>query len=404
MFNFNNSKIYLDYASTTSISDKVLKKMMPYFNDVFFNASSIHKGGVLAKNAIKESREIIARGLSVKAQDVYFVGSGTESVNLALLGVARKFLFDEKFKNELNGEKPHLIITEIEHPSVMEAARTLASEGADVTILPVLQNGLIHPQTVRAAIKPNTVLVSIMFANNEIGTILPISKIGKEILELKKSFGREKDQFPFFHTDASQAVNYFSVQVEKLGVDLMTIDAGKFYGPKGVGVLYKRSSVPILPIIFGGSQESGLRAGTENTAGIVGCAEAFKEAQKIRESESKRLIELRDIFIKEVLAKFPEATLNGDEKERLPNNVNICFPGSNAEFLVLALDAKSISVSSTTACKSLGDTSYSYVVEAIGKKDCASSSIRFSFGRDTDAKKLKKVIKVLENLKLDLKL
>jgi cysteine desulfurase len=401
MFKFNNSKIFLDYAATTPVSKLVFKKMRPFFSDFFFNASSIHKGGVIAKNAIKESREIIARGLSVKSQDIYFVGSGTESVNLALLGVVRKFLSDEELKSELNGQKPHLIITEIEHPAVLETARTLASEGVEVTILPVLQNGLVHPHSVRAAIKPNTVLISIMFANNEIGTVLPISKIGKEILEVKKDFGREKNQFPFFHTDASQAVNYFSVQVEKLGVDLMTIDSGKFYGPKGVGVLYKKSSVPISPIIFGGSQENGLRAGTENVAGIVGCATAFAESQKIRESETKRLSGLRDFLINEILEQIPGTSLNGDEKERLPNNVNICFPGSNAEFLVLSLDAKNISVSSTTACKSLGDTSYSYVIESIGKKVCASSSIRFSFGRDTDLKKLKKVIRVLKSLKLD---
>ncbi len=400
MFSFNNRRIYLDYAATTPVSKTVLKKMQPFHNEVFFNPSSIHKGGVLAKNAVKDSREIIARGLSVKSQDVYFVGSGTGSINIALLGVLRKFLIDEDFKKELNGEKPHLIISEIEHPAVMEVARTLVSEGVELTILPVLQNGLIHPQTVRAAIKPNTVLISIMFANNEIGTILPISKISKEIQDFKKDLGREKNQFPFFHTDASQAVNYFSVQVEKLGVDLMTIDSGKFYGPKGVGVLYKKHWVPISPIIFGGSQENGLRAGTENVAGIVGCAEAFKEAQKNRESESERLTKLRDFFIKEILNKFPTATLNGDEKERLPNNVNICFPKSNAEFLVLSLDAKNIAVSSTTACKSLGDTAYSYVVEALGKPECASSSIRFSFGRDTDLKKLKKVIKVLEKINL----
>lgn len=399
-----NKKIYLDYASTTPLSRKVLRKMKPFLTEVFFNPSSIHKGGVLAKRAVQESRDKIARILSVRSQDIYFVGSGTESINLAILGVVRNFFNDENLKSELKGEKPHLIISSIEHPAVIEAARRLEIEGAELTILPVLQNGLIQPQTLRAAIKPNTVLISIMFANNEIGTILPISKISKEIQDFKKDFGREKNQFPFFHTDASQAVNYFSVQVEKLGIDLMTIDSGKFYGPKGVGVLYKKHSVTIEPIIFGGSQESGLRAGTENVAGIVGCAESFKEAQDKREKESLRLIKLQLYFIEEILKIFPNARLNGDLRERLPNNVNICIPDSNAEFLVLALDAKNISVSSTTACKSLGDNSYSYVIEATGRPECASSSIRFSFGRDTTKYKLKKVLKVLAKLKLDFKL
>ncbi len=399
-----NKKIYLDYASTTPVSKRVFKKMKPYFMDVFFNASSIHKGGLLAKKAIQESREKIARIISVRSQDVYFVGSGTESINLAMLGVVRKFLNDENLKIQLNGEKPHLIITSVEHPAVMEAARRLEREGAELTIIPVLQNGLVETQKLRAALKPNTVLVSVMFANNEIGTILPISKISREIQEYKKKIGREKNEFPFFHTDASQAVNYFSVQVEKLGVDLMTIDAGKFYGPKGVGVLYKKHSVPIEPIIFGGSQEDGLRAGTENVAGIVGCAEAFVESQKMREAESKRIIFLQLYFMEEVLKIFPNAILNGDLRERLPNNVNFCFPESNAEFLVLALDVKGVAVSSTAACKSLGDNSYSYVVEALGRPECASSSIRFSFGRDTTKKELKKVVKILEKIKLDFKL
>ncbi len=402
MFNFHNKNIYLDYAATTPISNSVLRKMKPFFSNVFFNPSSIHKGGVLAKKAIESAREKVARELSVKSADIYFTGSGTESVNLALLGVVRKFLDDQKLNAELKGEKPHLIITEVEHPAVLEAARTLESEGADVTYLPVLQNGLIHPQTVRAALKPNTVLISIMFANNEIGTIFPISKISKEISEFKKELNREKNQFPFFHTDASQAVNYFSVQIEKLGVDMLTIDAGKFYGPKGVGILYKRNSVPIKPIIFGGSQESGLRAGTENVAGVVGCAEALKESQKIREKESKRLQELQNFFIDEILKNFPNTTLNGDREQRIPNNVNICFPNSNAEFLVLSLDAKNISVSATTACKSIGDTAYSYVIDKIGKPECAASSIRFSFGRDTTKKKLQKTLEVLKTFALDL--
>lgn len=391
-------KIYLDYASTTPLDKKVFKKMKPFFTDVFFNPSSIHKGGLLAKKAVQESREKIARVLSVRAQDIYFVGSGTESINLAMLGVVRNALA------EIKDDKPHLIITEIEHPAVMEAARRLEKEGAELTMLPVLKSGLISPQSVRAALKPNTVLVSIMFANNEIGTILPISKIAKEIQNYKNKLGRDKFDYPYFHTDASQAVNYLSVQVEKLGVDLMTIDAGKFYGPKGVGVFYKKYSVEIEPIIFGGSQESGLRAGTENVAGIVGCAEAFVVAQKSREKESNRLLKLQLYFIEEVLKVFPNATLNGDLRNRLPNNVNFCFPYSNAEFLVLAFDAQNILVSSTTACKSLGDNSYSYVVEAIGKPDCAASSIRFSFGRGTTKNQLKKVIKTLAKLKLDFKL
>ncbi len=398
------NKIYLDYASTTPVSRIVFKKMKPFISEVFFNPSSIHQGGVFAKKAVQESRDKIARTLSVRSGDIYFVASGTESVNLAMLGVVRSFLYNEKFKILLNGEKPHLIITNIEHPAVMETAFALEKEGAELTIVPVLPNGQIRPDLVKKSLKPNSVLVSIMFVNNEIGTILPISKISKEIQDFKKELNREKTQFPFFHSDSSQAVNYLSVQIEKLGLDLMTVDAGKFYGPKGVGVLYKKHFVPIEPIIFGGSQENGIRAGTENVSGIVGCAEAFVLAQKKREKESDRLVRLQLYFIEGFLKIFPNAILNGDLKERIPNNVNFCIPGSNAEFLVLALDAKNILVSSTAACKSLGDNSYSYVIESIGRPECASSSIRFSFGSDTTKFKLKKVLKILSKIKLDFKL
>ena len=283
----------------------------------------------------------------------------------------------------------------IEHPSILETCRALEKEGvAKVSIVGVGKNGIADPKNVEKALLPETVLVSIMYANNEIGTIQPLHEVARAIRHYRKQNGIS--HAIHFHTDASQSANYLSLDCEKLGVDMMTLDAGKFYGPKGVGILFKKRAIELSPIIFGGGQESGMRSATENVPGIVGAAEALVRADSLRALESARLAALRDSFISSVLEKFPNASLNGDAEERLPNNANIHFPGIFAEFAVVKLDYAGVAVSSASACSSLSDDSSSYVIRALGKDDdAAQASLRFTFGRQTSERELRKALEIL---------
>ena len=397
----DNNRIFLDYASTTPISDNVREVMLPFLSEKFHNPSSIHKEGVDTKKVIESARDDVAKVLSVKTGDIYFTNGGTESANLAILGVARNYLEDKDFSKNA---KPHLIVGKTEHPAVLEAAKHLEDkEGVDVTYLDVNEKGSVNVDSVIKALTKNTVLVSVMYVNNEIGSITAVGKISRAIREWKKENNIELENYPFVHTDASQAPNYLSVQVEKLGVDLMTLDGSKIYGPKSSGILFKKQNVPILPIMFGGNQEEGLRSGTENVAAIVGFAKALTESQDMSEMESERLTALRDYFIDEVLEYFSKkdkdvVSLNGSKENRIANNINFCFKDHNGEFMVLKLDAKGVSVVSTTACKSLEDKSFSYVIEALGKEGCESSSIRFTLGRSTTKEDLDKTLNILKEI------
>jgi len=404
-FNNNNSqskklfgkskeeRIYLDYASTTPVDSRVFDAMAPYFSEKFSNPSSLYKEGVLIKKVIEDCRLKVSRILKARLNDVYFTGSGTESNNLALLG-----LF-ENYKNKI--EKPHIIVSKIEHPAIIEVAKEIEKRGGEVTYLSVNEKGLVNLDELQKALKAETILVSIMYANNEIGTIEPLGKIARIIKKFRKE---NETQLPYFHTDASQAPNYLDCNVEKLGVDLMTLDGSKIYGPKGVGCLYKKHNVQLKPIMFGGGQESGLRPATENVAGIVGFAKAFEIAQENFEAEFDRMKELQKYFIEQLSNKISQATLNGAIEDRLPNNINICIPGINAEFAVIQLDEKGIACASMTACKNLDDESRSYVIEALredesrsdSSKDCAISSLRFSMGRKTTKKEIDLTIKKLK--------
>lgn len=377
-----NSRLYFDYASTTPIDARVLKAMLPYFKDDFANPSSLYGEGVAIKNRVETARKEVATILEAHSDEIYFTSGGTEANNLAIFGI-----FEEAKKNN---KHPHFVTTSIEHPSVLECFEKIKKLGGEVSYVPVLENGIVDLLEFKKIIKENTTLVSIAYANNEIGVIQPVREIAKMIRGCSKNI--------VFHIDACQAPNYLNLTVNTLGVDLMTLDASKMYGPKGVGALYIKRRVRLSPIMYGGSQERGIRPGTENVAGIVGFAESLKIAQKTKEKESARLTKLRDFSIAKILSLSPNFSLNGDPQARLGNNINICFPGFNGEFLVFQLDAKGISVSSVTSCRNLSLDSSSYVIGALGKEDCAKSSLRITLGRFTKKSDVDKMIKTLASL------
>jgi len=372
--------IYLDYASTTYVDRGVLKKMLPFFSNFFGNPSSLHMAGRTNKKAIDMARAGIASILKARREEIIFTGSGTESDNLAVIGTA---LANSKFGK-------HIIISKIEHKAVLEAAKKLEKQGFEVTYLNVDQDGLVKLTELKKSLRKDTVLVSIQYANNEIGTIQDISEISKII----KLFKKEK-RFPLFHTDACQAAGALSLDVNKLGVDLMTFNGSKIYGPKGVGCLYVKIDTKIEPLIVGGGQEMGLRSGTENVPFIVGLSEALKLADKIRIKENKRQMQLRDYFVKNIMKSVDGVILNGHPKNRLPNNINISVKGIEGESLVLMLDHYGIYCSTGSACSSF-DLVPSHVLAAVGlSAELAQGSIRITLGRDTSKEKINYVLKIL---------
>ncbi|MDD5547559.1 MAG: cysteine desulfurase family protein [Candidatus Pacebacteria bacterium] len=373
-------RTYLDYAATTYIDPKVLKKMKPYLADKFGNPSSLHAAGREARFAIEQARIDVAKVLGCEGKEIIFTGSGTESCNLAVFGIANFY------KDKGN----HIIISKIEHPAVLEAAKKLENQGFEVSYLNVDANGLVDINELKEALKKDTILVSIIYANNEIGTIQPIA----EISEIVKNFRQKSGAVSLFHTDACQAAGALDLDVKKLGVDLMTLNGSKIYGPKGVGCLYISKGVNLEPVIVGGGQESGLRGGTENAALIVGFAEALKMADKIKISESKRLAGLRDYLIKNIL-KITRSRLNGHPEKRLSNNINVSIKGVEGEALALMLDKYRICASTGSACSSR-KLAPSHVLLAIGiTPELAHSSLRLTLGRKTTKKEINYVLKVL---------
>src|SRR3989338_1767972 len=372
--------IYLDYAATTYVDKSVLNKMLPFFSDFFGNPSSLHRAGRTTKQAIDSARAGIAGIIGAKKEEVIFTGSGTESDNLAIIGAAHA-----------NAEFGiHIIVSKIEHKAVLGAAKKLEKEGFGVTYLNVDGSGLVKLPELKKYLKKDTTLVSVQYANNEIGTIQPIFKISKIIKKV-----RGEKRFPLFHTDACQAAGALAMDVNKLGVDLMTFNGSKIYGPKGIGCLFVKRGVNLESQILGGGQEMGLRAGTENVSSIVGLFEALKLAEKIKHRESRRQIRLRNYFIKNVFRSVEGINLNGHIQERLPNNINISVRGVEGESLMLMLDGHDILCSTGSACSST-DLTPSYVLFAIGiPADLAQGSIRITLGRDTDKEKLDYVLKVL---------
>jgi len=372
----SKNKIYLDYASTTPVDKRVLKAMLPYFSEKFGNTMSLHSWGQEAKEALEESRDVVAHLIGAKAEEIIFTSSATESNNLTLKGIA------------FAAKKGHIIISQIEHPCVLEAALWLEKRGFEITRLAPDKYGLIDPQEVKKAIKEETILVSIIHANNEIGTIEPIEEIGKIC----------KEKGVYFHTDASQNFGKTKIDINKMNIDLLTASSHKMYGPKGAALLFVRKGVKIEPILHGGGHEFGLRSSTINLPAIIGFAEASRICKKEMKKEAKKLVVLRDKLIKSVLSEIPGAHLNGHPKLRLPNNANFWFEFIEGESLVIQLDLCSIAASTGSACSS-ATLEPSHVLSAIGlKPQEAHGSLRLSLGRWTKEKEIGYVLRVLPKI------
>jgi len=393
--------IYLDHASTTPMDEEVVKAMAPFYNKKFANPSSLYKIGREAARAIADSRESVAKVLNCQAEEIVFTAGGTESDNLAIFGIANQFIRQPPE----NPKNYHLVTTQIEHSAVLESFRALEQKGFQVTYLPVDKFGLVSPDELMKALKPNTILLSIMYANNEIGTIQPIAEIASIIKNYRQiqQVGKSKNPiYPILHTDGCQAAGYLDLDVDKLGVALMTLNGSKIYGPKQIGLLYKRKEIKLAPILYGGEQEGKMRPGTENVAAIVGFAKALELANKAKKEESKRLTKLRDYFVMELL-KIPETILNGHHQQRLPNNINVTFKRIEGESIMLKLDAKEIYVSTGSACHSLS-LKPSHVILAIGQDaGAAHGSMRFTMGKSTTKKDIDQVLKVLPKIINDLR-
>ncbi len=359
-------RIYLDHAATTPLDERVLEAMLPYLREQFGNPSSLHRWGQEAARAVRQAREQVAQVLNCTPKEVIFTASGTESDNLALRGIA--------LAQRAAGRGHHLVVSAVEHKAVLETAKDLeARYGFEVTVVPVDRYGRVDVDAVEAALRPDTVLVSVMYANNEVGTVQPVAEIA--------ALCRERD-IPF-HTDAVQAAGYLSLDVQALGVDALSLSGHKFYGPKGTGILYLRSGTPFWPLITGGGQEHGRRSGTENVAGIVGIATALTLAQSQREAESARVQRLRDRLIREVLDRIPDVYLTGHPEARLPNHASFVIRGLEIQGVLMGLDMRGVAASSGSACTSAAQTP-SHVLTAMGIPHVdAVGHLRLTLGRHT---------------------
>jgi cysteine desulfurase len=371
MINSPTDKIYLDFAATTPVDERVLQAMLPYFSTMFGNSSSIHAYGQQAEAALESARQTLAEGLNCAPGEVIFTSCGSESDNLALRGTALAA------RSRRNAD--HILISPVEHHAVLRTAQQMARlHGFEVEYLPVDETGQVSPEDVADRLRPTTAVVTVMYANNEIGTINPISEIGAACRERGIAF----------HTDAVQAAAYLPVDVEALNVDLLALGAHKFYGPKGVGALYVRKGTPILPTLTGGSQEFGLRAGTHNTAYIVGMAEAFRLAQLERSERIAHLQPLRDRIIARVLEEIPDSQLTGPLSQRLPNHASFVFRDVDGNALLMMLDVEGFACSSGSACKT-GDPEPSEVLTSLGlSREWALGSLRVTLGTSTTAEQV----------------
>lgn len=384
----NNSKrVFLDFASSTPIDKGVLEKMESYNRKYFANPSALYSEALDSKEEVGVAKSDCAGLISCRSDEIIFTSGGTESNNLAILGLFESFR-DKNFK-------PHIVTTNIEHPSVLEVCREVEKRGGEVTYLKVSDEGFVSVDDIYKAIKKETILVSVMYANNEVGTIQPIKEISKFI---KKWRSEQNTSLPYLHTDACQATLYLSIDVSKLGVDMMTLDGLKMYGPRNVGILYAKKDIDLNPILYGGGQQNGMRSGTEDVASIAGMAFALEIASMYREGESERLNVIRDYAIENILKYFPGSSLNGSAENRLPNNINICFKDQDAEFLVVALDVAGISVSYSSSCRTLKEDSSSYVISALGKGGCSSSSLRITLGRETKKEEIDYLVEKLKEI------
>ncbi len=375
-------RIYLDHAATTPTDPAVVQAMLPYFTQVYGNPSSVHSFGRESRRAVEAARRQAASAIGAKPSEIYFTNGGTESDNWAVKGTAFA----------LQGKGRHIITTAVEHHALLHTCKWLEKQGFTVTYLPVDGQGRVNPDDVAAAIRPDTILISVMMANNEVGTLQPVAEIG--------ALARERGIL--FHTDAVQAMGAVPVQVDELHADMLSLSGHKFYGPKGVGILYLRTGVRMDHLLHGGTQERGQRAGTENLPGIVGIGEATRLCQE-RMEDNARIALLRDRLQSGILAVLPDARVNGDPTHRLPGNLNMCFPEVDGEALLLRLDLAGVGASGGSACTS-GSVDPSHVLLAMGlSRDHARSSIRFSLGRDNTEEEINRVLDILPPIVHDLR-
>ncbi len=371
----SEKRIYCDHSATTPLDEEVLNEMLPFFRENFGNASSVYKEGRESRKAVELARDRVAKAIGAEPNEIYFTSSGTESDNWVLRGISTK-------------KGKHIITSSIEHPAVLETCKDLEKKGYEVTYLPVDEDGLVSPQMVKDAIRDDTILVSIMFANNEIGTIQPVAEIG----QICKSMGVP------FHTDAVQAVGNVPINVKELNIDFLSMSAHKFYGPKGVGALYVRKGLRLSNFLTGGHQERGRRASTENVPGIVGLGKAIEIATSDIESKSAYLRKLRNRAIERIEKEIPYVKLNGHREKRLPGHVNFSFRYIEGESILLMLDLNGIAASSGSACSS-GSLDPSHVLLAIGlSHEVAHGSLRLTFGRDNTMEEIDFVVDKLKEI------
>lgn len=376
-------RIYLDHSATTHVDTRVMEVMLPYFTEKFGNASSLHSFGQEAAEALALSREQVAAALGANPQEIIFTSGGTESDNMAIKGAA--YMHSSKGR--------HVITSVIEHPAVLRTCEQLEREGFEVTYVPVDSEGILDLKFLEDSIREDTILISIMHANNEIGTIQPIKEISKLIA------GRQI----ILHTDAVQSVGKIPTDVNELGVDMLSISSHKLHGPKGVGALYLRSGVNIMPLVQGGGHERGLRPGTENIPGIVGFAKAMSIAREQLEEDSMHMQHLRDSMVKKIRSDIPHVKLNGHEKKRLPNNVNMSFRHVEGESLLMLLDMNGVAVSTGSACSSKSQKA-SHVLMAIDPGvDYIHGSLRFTLGRENTMEEIDIVVDLLEEAVMKLR-
>ncbi len=368
-------KVYLDNAATTALSPKVLEQMMPYLTTIYGNPSSPHSFGQEARKGVDYARDQVAKALNALPEEIIFTGCGTESDNTVLFGVA------ERYAKKGN----HIITTNVEHHAILHTCEALEKRGVEVTYLPVDENGMVTAEQVANAITDKTILVSIMFANNEVGTIMPIAEIGKVC----------RERGVLFHTDAVQAVGHVPIDVKAMNIDMLSLSAHKFHGPKGVGALYMKKGIRLPSYVMGGAQERNRRAGTENVAGIVGLGAAIALATQTLEESAARMTKLRDKLIAGIAQRIPEVKLNGHPTMRLPNNVNYSIKYIEGESILLMLDMNGIAASSGSACTS-GSLDPSHVLLALGlSHEVAHGSVRLTLSDETTEEDIDYVLDVL---------
>ena len=375
---------YFDHAAGAPLAPEALDAMLPYFRQDFANPSSLYKAARVARQAVQQARHDVASTLGAKPTEIVFTSGTTEGDNLAIQGVLRSY------------PGMHWVTTAIEHEAVLAYTKEQCNPS---TVVPVKPNGIVETKEIENAITDHTVLVSVMMANNEIGTIQPISDIAKLVSKVRTDRTKRHVTLPLYlHSDAAQAAGYLDLHVTRLGVDLLTLGGSKMYGPKGTGILYVRHGTQLEPLIYGGGQERGRRSGTENVAGVVGLAKAFEIATATRITQSHRLTKLRDELIRRLLDSIPESVLNGDPKRRLPNNISLIIPGVEGEGLVLYLDQAGVQASTGSACTT-GSLEPSHVLLSVGRTPAeANCSLRLTSGRSTSSQAIEHVATVLPGI------